>query len=401
MESLTGKTPGSQLTATEWNQVPQEMQNIITDLGLSLSSGDLDQLGKAIAGFLASGDFYSESGGADAYVVSPIGSKQGPASLLDGMTVRFRPGNVNTGASTINVNSLGVKAIKREDGTDVGAGDLGTTRDAWLRYDGTDFLLSNWTGSGDLAELSGQFEWTGGGSSYTLNPGIGKELIINVNGARLVRNTPLVFDFGDLDTGSEEASKAYYLYIKNVAGVMTPIISATVPVGEFGGKVGYHGTRTDERCVLGVWNNTDSDFVLAIHTAGGLILFMEHDSDHEHDLLEATSTAWRHVSLNLPHTATSVLFTAGASFTSGDGMAVWGRGNAEGALAGGSMDPRIASDILFFGNTTGTSKTTYQLHGEIPMVTRWTPSVKYGLTNDVENHFMIVNGYRDLFAPKM
>lgn len=147
MESLTGKSPGSTLTSVEWNQLPQEVQNLITDLGIALSNADLDQLGKAMAAFLASGDFYSESGVADAYVLSPIGSKQGPASLIDGLRVRFRPGNANTGSSTVNVNAIGAKIIKREDGSNLQSGDMTTDHDAIIRYDGTDFLLMNYTNS--------------------------------------------------------------------------------------------------------------------------------------------------------------------------------------------------------------------------------------------------------------
>lgn len=143
---MNDKVAGGTLTATEWNEVPSELQNIIEDTGQTLSSGDLDQLGKGVATYAGAGDFYSESGAADAYVLTPIGTKQGPPSLVDGLTVRFRPGNANTGASTINVNALGVKDLEREDGTALSAGDLATTRDCWARYDaGTDdfFVLNS------------------------------------------------------------------------------------------------------------------------------------------------------------------------------------------------------------------------------------------------------------------
>jgi hypothetical protein len=98
-----------------------------------------------MAAFIASGDFYSDSGIANAYAVSVIGSKQGPAALHDGMMVRFRPGNSNTTASTVNVNSLGNKDIVREDGSVLRSGDLTDSKDARLRYQtsGSQFLLLN------------------------------------------------------------------------------------------------------------------------------------------------------------------------------------------------------------------------------------------------------------------
>jgi len=164
MQNLTGKTPGGELTAAEWNQLPQEVQNIITDLGIALVGGDTDQLGKAIAAFLASGDYYSESGIANAYVITPIGSRQGPASLHEGMVIRFRPGAANTGASTVNVNSLGIKDLKREDGTVLQFGDLNPVYDTFARYDVSagDFFVPFYALTG------GSAAWTTGDVKLTM-----------------------------------------------------------------------------------------------------------------------------------------------------------------------------------------------------------------------------------------
>lgn len=111
MEDLTGKITGSTLTAVEWNQLPQEVQNIITAAGLTLSNADLNQLGKGLAQYAANGDFYTDSGAADAYVLTAVNSKQAPPSYKDGMRVRFEAANANTGASTVNPAGLGVKSI--------------------------------------------------------------------------------------------------------------------------------------------------------------------------------------------------------------------------------------------------------------------------------------------------
>jgi len=75
-----------------------------------------------------------DSGAADAYVVTlPY-----PAiALADGMQVVFKASAVNTGACTINVDSLGVKSIKRHDGTAPVAGDIGTNKITELRYNST------------------------------------------------------------------------------------------------------------------------------------------------------------------------------------------------------------------------------------------------------------------------
>jgi hypothetical protein len=134
MEDLNDKITGGTLTAPEWNQVPSEIQNVIEGLGITLSSGDVNQLGKAIAGYVANGAFYTDSGAADAYVLSVVGSKQAPTAYTDGMRVRCIIGNTNTGASTANVASLGVKNIKTPSGADPAAGALKSGSLATLRY---------------------------------------------------------------------------------------------------------------------------------------------------------------------------------------------------------------------------------------------------------------------------
>lgn len=143
MEDLNDKATGLTLTATEWNQVPSELQNPIVDTGQGLLAGDLNQVGKAIAAYSAGGAFYTDSGVADAYVLSVIGLKQSPPTLENGYMARFFPGNANTGASTVNVAGLGVKSILRENGGGIQPVDLDTDRVALIIYDGAAFRLSN------------------------------------------------------------------------------------------------------------------------------------------------------------------------------------------------------------------------------------------------------------------
>lgn len=155
MQDLNDKITGGTLSAAEWNQVPSEIQAVIEGLGQVLTGSDLNQLGKAVAGYATAGSFFEESGLADAYVANPIGGKQGPANLTadhDGLLVRFRPGNANTGASTLNLNALGAKDITREDGGPLQSGDLLTTRDAYIRWDfaADDFVLQTFNIPGAL-----------------------------------------------------------------------------------------------------------------------------------------------------------------------------------------------------------------------------------------------------------
>ena len=129
MQLLNDKVDGSGspenvLPAAEWNQLPTELQNIITALGMTLSNGDLNQLGKALAGYVANGAFYTDSGIADAYVLNTVGGKQSLPEYTDGAEVEFIATNPNTGAATVNVTGNGVKNIKINGGIDPSAGDI-------------------------------------------------------------------------------------------------------------------------------------------------------------------------------------------------------------------------------------------------------------------------------------
>ena len=138
MRDLNDKNTGDSLTASEWNDMPSELQAVIEDLGIVLSGGDLRQLQKAITTMTHAATFYAGGGIADVYTAVKIGAKEGLsllATISDGALVRFLPAANNTGASTLDVNGLTAKDITREDGSVLAAGDLITTRDAWVRWD--------------------------------------------------------------------------------------------------------------------------------------------------------------------------------------------------------------------------------------------------------------------------
>lgn len=65
--------------------------------------------------------FGVDTGAADAYLVA---LPYTPSGYVSGLRVEFLPLATNTGASTINLNSLGVKSLKRSDGTALSAGDI-------------------------------------------------------------------------------------------------------------------------------------------------------------------------------------------------------------------------------------------------------------------------------------
>jgi hypothetical protein len=219
--------------------------------------------------------------------------------------------------------------------------------------------------------------------------------------------TFILDDFGvggsHLDTGSEASSTPYYLYIDNVSGVMTPVISAT-PSDDIGDtKPGYHPTRTDERCIGSIWNN-EVENITPFDMVGNKVMFRSHDGDHEHDLLETANTAWRNEPVNLPASASSVFISASALWPTAAGMACWGIDGATGVLTAGSVDPTAAGfeNVLLYAVSQGSNDGNgYSIQGEIQIIDGSSPAISYGLTRSLSsNHFMIVNGYIDRWAPK-
>ena len=142
---IVSKINGNTCSATEFNQIPTELEALQTSSGQTSSDAILNQVSIATSRYAAN-NFYIDSGAADAYVLTLAASFTNPVSAtagyFTGMTIRFRAGNANTGASTVNVNSAGVKNLKQADGTtDLAAGDIPTTEDSVFRYNGTAFVL--------------------------------------------------------------------------------------------------------------------------------------------------------------------------------------------------------------------------------------------------------------------
>ena len=162
----TSKIDGNTVGASEWNQLA-DVDNFVISSGQTPSTSNLEQLGIGSARYSSGGQFFTDSGTANAYVLSPVSPFKSPVSsgagegYFNGMIIIFRAGNANSGASTVNVNGAGVKNLKKANGTDVATGDILTTSDVTFRYDGTDFVK---------VENVNQATSTNRGISYVNNP---------------------------------------------------------------------------------------------------------------------------------------------------------------------------------------------------------------------------------------
>lgn len=120
--------------AGEFNALATELENAVTSSDQTLAPADgtgevSTQLSMAMSIYGAGGAAYHiDTGAVNAYVLNPIVPIESPPAYFDGFTVMFEPGTVNTGASTVNIASIGSKSITTTSGAALSGGEIsGTT----------------------------------------------------------------------------------------------------------------------------------------------------------------------------------------------------------------------------------------------------------------------------------
>lgn len=142
---FTGGNPSLSIPATrvdaDWlNAFQEEICNVIEAASITLDKTEQDQLLQALYHIIQQGasSYAASTTAANTYtaILTPA-----PATYVEGMKVLIKFTNHNTGAATINLNSLGAKNIKRLDGSALQANDIADGMIALLVYDGTNFQL--------------------------------------------------------------------------------------------------------------------------------------------------------------------------------------------------------------------------------------------------------------------
>ena len=106
----------------------------------------------------------SDTGSADAYAIALA-----PAitAYVAGQVFHFKAGNASSGASTLNVNALGTKNIKKKNDQNIAAGDIEEDAIVSVIYDGTSFQMLSQLGTS--AGSMSSFTLTGdSGSNQTI-----------------------------------------------------------------------------------------------------------------------------------------------------------------------------------------------------------------------------------------
>lgn len=97
-------------------------------------------------------DYIASATGSDAYAITVAPA---PTAYVTGQKFTFKADVANTGAATLNVNSLGAKTIKKNVTVDLATNDIIANSIVTVVYDGTNFQLDNGgistTGNGDYA----------------------------------------------------------------------------------------------------------------------------------------------------------------------------------------------------------------------------------------------------------
>lgn len=108
--------------------------------------------------------YAASSAGNDTYAITLAPAA---TAYTTGMLLTFKADVANTGAATINVNSLGAKNLKKFDSTgkvDVETGDILANQFCRLVYDGTDMILLNPTPAAGGAGFNGIEVFTSSGT---------------------------------------------------------------------------------------------------------------------------------------------------------------------------------------------------------------------------------------------
>lgn len=99
-------------------------------------------------------DYAADAGSTDAYAVTLAPA---PTAYFTGMVVKFKANTLNTGAATLNVNSLGAKDIKKNYNTALATGDILANQLVSVIYDGTNFQMLSPSAALSAASTDG---WT-------------------------------------------------------------------------------------------------------------------------------------------------------------------------------------------------------------------------------------------------
>lgn len=216
--------------------------------------------------------YAADAGGTDSYAItlSPV-----PTSYTTGMVVYFKANTANTGAATLNVNSLGAKTIVKGVNTTLDDSDILAGQYCTVIYDGTNFVLQNPVGTNPLYIVNAYKNGTGNSAgtaptTQTITHGLGripKRIQIYATAGGVYSNAQWYggFSMGSWDSGGQSCVWSGQL---NSTNANNGIISKAISIDYYdagGGPVMRNFTGT-------IQNVTSTSFDLvgsAVTFSGG------------------------------------------------------------------------------------------------------------------------------------
>lgn len=182
-----------------------------------------------------------------------------PTAYAAGNLFSFVAANTNTGAATININSLGAKSITKQGLTALAAGDIVSGQISLIEYDGTRFQLINPSGVTGVSSIS--FGSTG------LTPATATSGAVSVAGTLAVANG---------GTGLTSGTSGGVLYY-SATGTLASSAALTASTLLVGGGAGVAPTTTTTATgaltFLGTPSSANLASMMTDETGSGLLVF--------------------------------------------------------------------------------------------------------------------------------
>jgi hypothetical protein len=179
---------------------------------------------------------YAVASGTNTYIVNVPGI----TALSEGFAIKIKFTNANTGASTLNINSLGAKAIQKGNGSALSSGNIKAGQICHLAYTGSVFQLLGEGGEYGTAIASDVLD----GKTIGTDSGIVEGTMSNLG--------PAAVETINLTEQNQEytIAKGYHSGLRKIKAVITGLVASAIKYGAIVG--GIEGNFTgDANAVAG------------------------------------------------------------------------------------------------------------------------------------------------------